>query len=89
MFHVQIVQVSGNDRLIEIYRTIGGPLQMARLYQKFDREVYLRYTEPEHDAILQALEARNETVLRSACAAHVQRAKGRVLNLVDSTQPQG
>jgi DNA-binding GntR family transcriptional regulator len=88
-FHVQIVQISGNDRLIEIYRTIGGPLQMARLYQKFDRAVYLHYTEPEHNAILQALEDRQDAALQAAFDAHVQRAKGRVLNLVDSTQPQG
>ena len=88
-FHVQIVQASGNERLIEIYRTIGGPLQMARLYQKFDRAVYLRYTEPEHNAILQALEERQDAALQAAFDAHVQRAKGRVLNLVDATQPQG
>jgi GntR family transcriptional regulator, rspAB operon transcriptional repressor len=88
-FHVRIVEASGNDRLIEIYRTIGGPLQMARLYQKFDRAVYLRYTEPEHDAILQALEERQVAALQDAFDAHVQRAKGRVLHLVDSTQPQG
>jgi GntR family transcriptional regulator, rspAB operon transcriptional repressor len=87
-FHVQIVQTSGNDRLIEIYRTIGGPLQMARLYQKFDRTVYLRYTEPEHDAILRALEERQDAALQAAFDAHVRRAKGRVLHLVDSTQPQ-
>lgn len=84
-FHVLIVSAGGNERLTEIYRTVGGPLQMARLYYKFDAEVYRNFTEPEHTAIMTALSQRDVAALQSAVIQHIQRAKARVLNL-NSTQ---
>ncbi|MCW1969630.1 MAG: GntR family transcriptional regulator [Anaerolineae bacterium] len=80
-FHVLIVSAGGNERLTEIYRTVGGPLQMARLYYKFDAEVYRNFTEPEHNAIMAALTQRDIAALQSAVIQHIQRAKTRVLNL--------
>lgn len=81
-FHVQIVQVSGNDRLSDVYRTIGGPLQMARLYTGFDIQTYRIVTDPEHEAILCAIEARAVDDLRHALENHIRRAKERVLTLI-------
>lgn len=88
-FHVQIILPSGNDRLLEIYRAIGGPLQMARLYSKFDAAVYNNYTEPEHDAIMQAIDKRDCEGLKNALTAHVERAKIRVLKLIEINNLNG
>ena len=88
-FHVHIVTLSGNDRLIEIYRTIGGPLQMARILNKFDANDYLKYTEPEHEAIVQAMEKRDGAALQTAMTKHVERAKARILKRIDRSNLNG
>ena len=88
-FHVQIILPSGNDRLLEIYRAIGGPLQMARLYSKFDAAVYTNYTEPENDAIMQAIDKRDCEGLKNALTEHVEQAKTRVLKLIEINNLNG
>lgn len=79
-FHVAIMALSRNRRLVEIYKTVGGPLHMARILSRFGAPDYMNYTEPEHDAIMQAIERRDGAALADAMAAHIERAKVRVLH---------
>ena len=62
---------------------------MARLYSKFDAAVYNNYTEPEHDAIMQAIDKRDCEGLKNALTAHVERAKIRVLKLIEINNLNG
>lgn len=78
-FHVDIVDLSRNRRLVDIYRTVGGPLHMARILSRFTVGDYLKFTEPEHDAIMAAIERRDAIALADAMTAHVERAKRRIL----------
>ncbi len=78
-FHTLIVGLGKNARLLEVYRTIGGPLQLARILNKFDAGDYLAYTEPEHSAIISAVASRDSKALKRALTQHVEFAKGRVM----------
>lgn len=77
-FHVEIIGLARNRRLVEIYRTIGGPLRMARIFSRYSAADYRTYTEVEHDAILQAIVARDVVALCAAMTAHVVRAQARI-----------
>ena len=68
--------VIGN--IFVIYRTIGGPLRMARIFSRYSAADYRTYTEVEHDAIMQAILARNVVALCAAMTAHVVRAQARI-----------
>ena len=85
-FHVGIVSLARNRRLVEIYRTIGGPLHMARIFSRFSADDYRNYTEVEHDAIMHAIVARDEAALCDALTAHIARARGRVSKSITSSE---
>ena len=77
-FHCAIVALARNSRMDEIYAQVGGPLQLARVMTSIGPEVYVKYTENEHAAIFQALEARDGVGLAIALSEHVERAKVRL-----------
>jgi DNA-binding GntR family transcriptional regulator len=79
-FHVEIISLARNRRLVEIYRTIGGPLRMARIFSRYSAADYRTYTEVEHDAIMQGILSRNVIALCAAMTAHVVRAQARISN---------
>jgi GntR family transcriptional regulator, rspAB operon transcriptional repressor len=79
-FHVEIISLARNRRLVEIYRTIGGPLRMARIFSRYSAADYRTYTEVEHAAIMQAILARDVVALCAAMTAHVERAQARISN---------
>jgi len=88
-FHVEIVALGRNSRLVEIYKTVGGPLHMARILSQFSADSYRNHTEPEHDAILKAIDKRDPGALAKAMTEHVERAQRRILNGWDSRKPDG
>ncbi len=86
-FHNHIMTCSGNARLLTIYRTVGGPLQLARVLNKFDVADYRNCTEPEHGAILKSIESRDGAALQAALTQHIERAKARVLARISQPMP--
>ena len=87
-FHTDIMTLAGNRRLVEIYRTIGGPLRMARILSRFSAADYRMFTEPEHDAIMGGIETRDVEALRMAMTQHIERALGRVSNTLDQSHKE-
>jgi DNA-binding GntR family transcriptional regulator len=85
-FHVGIIALAQNRRLVEIYRTVGAPLQMARVLSKFTAADSKKYTEPEHKSIMQALERREAKALAQAMTEHIERAKVRILNVLNTAK---
>ena len=77
-FHCRIVALARNRRLNEVYAQVAGPLQLARVLSRLSPDAFIQFTEPEHAAILAALEARDGAALASACTAHVERARDRL-----------
>lgn len=86
-FHIDIMALAGNRRMIDTYKIIGGPLQLARILSQFSADDYRTYTEVEHDAIVQALDERNVSALKAAMTAHIVRAQQRVLKSLGGPHP--
>lgn len=75
-FHRQIILLSGNQRLVDIYDQLNAHLQIARIHesgsdwsQRKDQE------EAEHEEICAAVGARDPRRLSAALARHIERAK--------------
>lgn len=75
-FHNLIVELSGNRKLMETYRTLNAHIKIARIH--YSREGWAQRMEKEekeeHRQILHALEARNRDRLIRSLRHHIQRA---------------
>ena len=69
-FHLALVEATGNDALASLVRRIDAALLAARY--PLARPAYRRTRAiPEHEAILDAVRARDETAAREAMRAHL------------------
>ena len=69
-FHLALVQATGNDALVSLVRRIDAALLAARY--PLARPAYRKTRAiPEHEAILDAVRARDETAARGAMEAHL------------------
>lgn len=74
-FHALIVELSGNRKLIEMYRNLNAHIQIARIHDT-RREWTARMAQErkEHREIFLAIEARNRRRLVEALSGHINRA---------------
>jgi DNA-binding GntR family transcriptional regulator len=74
-FHLKLVELSKNKKLIETYRSLNAYIKVARIHNAsnswIDRVAAER---SEHRKILQALKARNTRALQRALNNHILRA---------------
>ena len=74
-FHLKLVELSRNKKLIETYRSLNAYIKVARIHNAsnswIDRVAEER---AEHRKILQALKARNTRALQRALNEHILRA---------------
>ena len=82
-FHVTFVALVRNRKLSEMYDQIGVHMQIAHVRRKFTAADSRNYTEPEHEAIMRALERRNVPALVKALIAHIEKARLRIVNALD------
>jgi DNA-binding FadR family transcriptional regulator len=69
-FHLTLVEATGNGALVSLVRRIDGALLAARY--PLARPAYRRTRAiPEHEAILEAVRARDERAARDAMRAHL------------------
>jgi DNA-binding FadR family transcriptional regulator len=69
-FHLALVEATGNEALVSLVRRIDGALLAARY--PLARPAYRRSRAiPEHEAILEAVRARDEEAAREAMRAHL------------------
>jgi DNA-binding GntR family transcriptional regulator len=74
--HQTIVRAAGNRRLVEMYEALNAHIKIARVHAaENDWPVRMREEQVEHEAIVQALEARDAARLRNAMRKHLYRAK--------------
>lgn len=76
-FHDRIVAAAGNELLLEHYRQVNTLSAVARTRGRFAPATF-EAAMADHDAILDALEARDSDRFRAACQVHVERAKLRL-----------
>lgn len=73
-FHQLLVELSGNRKMIEIYRSLNAHIKVARVhYSSEGWERRLESEAVEHQRILKALESRNVRELQRALNDHIKR----------------
>ena len=79
-FHEVLVNLSGNQRLAEIYRQLKAHIQMALIHSRSENWVGRMASETdEHLAILRAIEANDREALKAAIDEHLQHARASLL----------
>jgi len=74
-FHLKLVELSRNKKLIETYRSLNAYIKMARIHNATDSWIDRVAAERvEHRKILQALRARSTPALQRALNNHILRA---------------
>jgi DNA-binding GntR family transcriptional regulator len=80
--HQTIIDASGSRRIAELYDSLNAHIKIARIHNSEsgaqrprDWEARLSEEQSEHEAIVDALEAKNISGLREALRKHIYRAK--------------
>jgi len=74
-FHLKLVELSKNKKLIETYRSLNAYIKVARIHNASNSWIdRLAAERSEHRKILQALKARNTRALQRALNNHILRA---------------
>jgi DNA-binding GntR family transcriptional regulator len=81
-FHRAILQIAGNDQLVDTYDGLNLKLQMAKVFY-LDRDKRVDVVNAEHGRILQALETRHVDNLKEAIRNHIQGSKEFVVPRVE------
>ena len=82
-FHRFIVNLANNKRLTEMWRQLDTHVQIARIRRQFVRSDSVKYTETEHEAILQAFTQRDPQAVVKALAEHIEISKIRTLKAIE------
>ena len=87
-FHLLLMQCSGNQRVMQLFQSMGTHGYSSHIYGKQSNEKRLCGV-LEHEAICQSLETADEEGLRYAIVSHLDNAKGRIFEmLVQNEQGQ-
>ena len=88
-FHDYLVKLSGNQRLTEIYRQLKAHIQMALVHSRSESWRDRMPSETaEHLAILEAIECRDRTALKSAIDEHLAHARVSLLGQLRTQRSQ-
>ncbi len=81
-FHLTLIQLCGNTRIIEFYRSLNSHMQIARVYSLRALSRCIE-GQTEHEAILEAFAAHNVERARTAQQHHLERSRTGVLALLE------
>jgi GntR family transcriptional regulator, rspAB operon transcriptional repressor len=85
--HKRLVELSGNQKLAELYSQLNGHIHMALVHSSSHRWRARGATEAaEHYAIVEALAARDRIALQAAISAHLQRATASLMADLEAQQ---
>ena len=77
-FHRQLVQMSGNQRLLEMWEQINVHVQAAR-FRPLQVDTVIGTGHDEHEEIVEALERRDVVALKRVLRRHIGTSKHRLL----------
>lgn len=85
-FHLLIVSLAGNDRLLSFYKDLNVHLQIARIYymKQMKRAIEVH---KDHKAILKCCENKNLAALKKEITTHIKRIESAVLEVLDEANP--
>lgn len=84
-FHTLIVEWSGNQKLLQLYRNLSGHLQIDRVRYLQEHKPHLRSYE-EHRLIFRAYEERNSATLVELLDQHIRRAEIELLAIAGAAE---
>jgi DNA-binding GntR family transcriptional regulator len=87
-FHRAMIQITGNQLLVEMYDGLNLNLQLAIAFYPMENKRLDKVGE-EHDDILSALENRDARALASAIREHVRGSKTALIALMESEEANG
>jgi DNA-binding GntR family transcriptional regulator len=81
-FHLALIRLCGNSRVLELYTSLNSHMQIARAYS-LRALTRSREGQGEHEAILEAFAARDVERAKAAQSYHIQRSRAGILALLD------
>jgi DNA-binding GntR family transcriptional regulator len=85
--HHIVIQASGNERLREMYEALNAHIQIVRIHAAEGKwPDRLNEEQSEHEAIVDALEARDTSALTAALRKHIFRAKDAMIDALERLQ---
>lgn len=85
-FHELIIGLSGNSKLLEIYRRLRAPIHIAGVHSRsVNWLARVDQEQREHRAIVRALEVRDPEAVAKAMNEHLKRAKVSLVSDVERT----
>ncbi len=86
-FHHNIVQLSGNRKLVEIYEDLEAHIKIARVHSASEEwRARVTQEQAEHRAILDALRRRQAGEMADALSDHIHRAQRNLLSDLERRQ---
>jgi GntR family transcriptional regulator, rspAB operon transcriptional repressor len=85
--HQIIVEAAGNRKLQEMYNALNAHIKIVRIHAaETNWPVRMQEEQAEHEAIVAALEARENNVLATALRKHIYRAKDSMLAALKASE---
>ncbi len=86
-FHLIFLQAAGNRKLIDMYNELNANIKIARIHAgEADWLERLEQEQREHEAIVEAAEARDAGLLIKAVRNHIVRARDSLVAAVNSVE---
>lgn len=85
-FHNLIATGSGNPVLCSVIEGLSGPTARARIWRGLTQEGAVRRTQEQHEAICEAIEARQPEVARAWATVHIAGVEQWLRNTLGSAQ---
>jgi len=82
-FHVEIIRLTKNNRLVQMYEGLNTHLQIARYQVARNIKKRLSWTNSDHLEILQSLRARNPQRAKKAVIQHRTKARDAFLKVLE------
>jgi DNA-binding GntR family transcriptional regulator len=83
-FHELIIRLSGNQKLLAVYRQLRTPIHIAGVHYRSENWLArVEQEQREHRAIVRALERRDAEAIKRAITAHLTRAQDSLVSDVE------
>lgn len=88
-FHGLIVNLSGNQKLAEVYQRLRMPIQIVGVHYRSENWIArIEQEQREHRAIVRALEKRDADAVTRAIASHLKRGKASLIEDMERSEKQ-
>ena len=87
-FHMEIIKMTNNERLVEVYKQLNAHVHITRFQYARNRKKVLPWTHRDHRDILKALKLRDPEKAKKAIQSHRVKARDAFLETRKKIEPQ-